>query len=58
MYLPEDPDILLSVVNTRLRDFYDTLDDLCDAEDIDRDMLLSKLAASGYHYDETQNRFR
>ena len=56
MYLPDDPDILVSVINTRLRDFYENLDDFCSSEDIDREELLAKLSASGYRYDEAQNR--
>lgn len=58
MYLPEDPDILVSVINTRLRDYYDSLEDLCLSEDIDPAWLTSKLADSGYSYDEAANCFR
>lgn len=58
MYLPKDPDMLVSVINTRLRDFYESFDDLCDSEDVDKEELLETLAASGYHYDGLQNRFR
>ena len=53
--LPKDPMILLSYVNTRLRDDYPTLDALC--EDLDTD-LEDKLKAVGFVYDERQNRFR
>lgn len=58
MYLPSDPVVLVSVINTRLRDFYDSLSALCNAEDIDCDELLEKLSAAGYHYEESQNQFR
>ncbi len=57
MYLPNDPDMLVSVINTRLRDFYENLDDLCLSEDVDREELLKKLADSGFRYDGEQNRF-
>lgn len=55
--IPQDPFILLSWVNTQLRDNYPSLADLCDGEDIGRGDLTDKLAAIGYHYDESQNRF-
>ncbi len=54
---PQDPYILLSWVNTKLRDQYPSLDDLCDGEDVDRSELAARLAAAGYTYDEAQNRF-
>ena len=44
--LPQDPIILLSYVNTKLRDEYSSLDELCAALD-----------AVGYAYDEEKNRF-
>ncbi|MBQ5406275.1 MAG: DUF4250 domain-containing protein [Oscillospiraceae bacterium] len=56
--LPKDPMILLSVVNTKLRDEYDSLDALCDALDEDRAALEETLAAAGFAYDGEKNRFR
>ena len=56
--LPKDPMILLSWLNTRLRDDYPSLDALCADQDADREELEAKLAAFGYAYDEKQNRFR
>ena len=58
MALPKDPQILLSVVNTKLRDMYDSLEALADAEDVSADEIVAKLKASGYTYDETANQFR
>ena len=55
--LPSDPVILLSVVNTKLRDEYSSLQDLCAGEDISRETLEEKLAAIGYAYDPAHNRF-
>lgn len=55
--LPCDPAMLLSVVNTKLRDEYASLDELCAAEDADRAALEAKLAALGYAYSDEQNRF-
>ena len=55
--LPQDPIILLSVVNTKLRDQYDSLEELCAAEDAEQDALTEKLAAVGYTYSAEQNQF-
>ena len=56
--LPKDPMILLSWVNTHLRDEYPSLDALCEDRDLDRDALEAKLEAVGFAYDAVQNRFR
>jgi len=56
--LPKDPMILLSWLNTHLRDEYDSLDALCEDLDLDRAELEEKLAAVGFSYDAGQNRFR
>lgn len=55
--LPNDPVLLLSFLNTQLRDFYPNLDELCKAFMVDKDAISTKLDAIDYHYDETQNRF-
>ena len=55
--LPNDPIIILSVVNTKLRDFYSDLDEMCDDLQIDREELESKLASVGYKYRKEQNQF-
>lgn len=56
--LPKDPMILLSWVNTRLRDEYESLDALCEDLDEDREALEQTLEAAGFAYDAAQNRFR
>ncbi len=56
--IPQDPIICLSYVNTQLRDFYSSLDLLCDDLMINRDELVKKLADAGFSYDREQNRFR
>ena len=56
--LPKDPFLLLSVVNTKLRDEYESLDALCAALDIDRAELEDRLAAAGFVYDPARNAFR
>lgn len=55
--LPQDPAILLSVVNARLRDQYPDLDELCLSEDADRAQLEETLTRLDYHYDPAQNQF-
>ena len=55
--LPQDPIILLSYVNTKLRDEYPSLDELCAALDADLEELVRGLEAVGYTYDEDKNRF-
>lgn len=57
MDLPNDPFMLLSVINTKLRDFYKNLDDLCEDADISKDELCKKLRAAGFEYDEILNKF-
>lgn len=55
--LPKDPVMLLSVVNTNLRDFYGNLDDFCRAKDVDKSEIEEKLAKINYSYDATSNQF-
>ncbi len=55
--LPGDPMMLLSVVNTKLRDEFDSLNELCDALDESKDEVCAKLAAIGYVYNPETNRF-
>ena len=56
--IPKDPMILLSWVNTRLRDQYPDLDTLCEEEELDRAALEETLSAAGFSYDPAQRRFR
>ena len=56
--LPKDPMILLSCINTRLRDDFPDLDTLCGELEIPRAELEAKLAAVGFRYDAAQKRFR
>jgi hypothetical protein len=57
MSLPSDPFILLSVVNTKLRDQYTDLDKLCEDLDEDKEHLVQALAGVGYVYSSEQNQF-
>ena len=58
MYLPSDPEILLSVVNTKLRDEYSSFDDLCDSLDIGKDRILEILEPAGYKSNPDINQFK
>lgn len=55
--LPNDPMLLLSVVNTKLRDYYPSLDVLCDDMDVSREVLEEKLGMIDYIYDAERNQF-
>jgi hypothetical protein len=55
--LPNDPILLLSVVNTKLRDFYKDLDTLCQEMSVDKTELIERLADIDYEYDEVTNQF-
>lgn len=57
MSLPTDPYILLSYLNTQLRDNCSSLEDLCRREDADPQSLLEAMAAIGYRYDRDLNKF-
>lgn len=55
--LPKDPILLLSVVNTKLRDYYPSLDALSDDMDVSREVLEEKLGMIDYRYDAEKNQF-
>ena len=53
-----DPYMLLSVINTKLRDEYSSLDMLCDDMDIDKENVIERLSSVDYKYDEGINKFK
>lgn len=55
--IPRDPVMLLSFLNLKLRDFYSTLDALCEDLHVDKQELTDKLAGINYFYDSSQNQF-
>ncbi|CCY59438.1 putative uncharacterized protein [Clostridium sp. CAG:632] len=55
--LPKDPMMLLSVINTKLRDFYPSLDALCEDMEVDRQEIETILQKIRYQYKEDLNRF-
>lgn len=57
MAVPSDPMMLLSFVNMKLRDFYGSLDELCNDLDVEKDAIVSKLSMIDYEYDKDLNKF-
>lgn len=55
--IPQDPAMLLSFINLKLRDYYPGLEALCDDLDIDRSEIEDKLSGIDYHYDKEKNQF-
>lgn len=57
MMIPQDPYMLLSFVNLKLRDYYSSLDAMCDDMDVSKTEIEDKLQNIGYTYNETRNQF-
>lgn len=55
--LPKDPVLLLSVVNTKIRDYYMTLDALCEDMHIEKNDIINTLKGIDYEYDESRHQF-
>ena len=55
--LPQDPVILFSYINTKLRDCYSSLENLCDDLQADQEQIIEKLAGIDYQYDPDRNQF-
>ena len=53
-----DVNILLSIINLKLRDFYNNLDELCYDLDINKDVLIERLRKENYKYDLSINQFK
>ena len=58
MSLPKDPVMLLSVVNTKLRDFYPNLEELAAAEGVTSEEITEKQKVINYDYDKNCNQFK
>lgn len=56
--LAMDPNILVSIINMKLRDFYSNLSILCEDLDISEEELKNKLRSYGYEYITEQNQFK
>lgn len=57
MTLPKDPVMLLSLINTKLRDYNSSLDDLCKEYNLEKEYITEKLSMIDYHYNEERNQF-
>lgn len=57
MNLPKDPVILLSYINTQLRDHYTTLTEFCRANNCSAEEIIHTLESIDYHYDINTNQF-
>ncbi len=55
--IPNDPVMLLSFINLKLRDFYGSLDAFCEDLDVDRKSIEEKLEEIDYRYDAGKNQF-
>lgn len=55
--IPKDPAMLLSYVNLKLRDNYDSFAAMCDDLDVDMAEIIEKLKSIDYEYDENTNQF-
>lgn len=55
--IPKDPFMLVSYINTQMRDYYGTLDELCLAMGMDKKEICDRLSEAGFEYDEKIGRF-
>lgn len=55
--IPNDVMMLYSFINMKLRDYYPTLDELCDELGIVKQELIDKLATAGFEYNAQLNKF-
>ncbi len=58
MNLPQDPVMLLSYVNTQLRDNYVSLSEMCSSLDVDEAQIIADLQRIDYHYVPELNQFK
>lgn len=55
--IPKDPVILLSYINTQLRDFYPSLEECCKSLGITQEEIIIPLKSIDYHYSLEKNQF-
>lgn len=55
--LPKDSAILLSYINTKLRDHYGSFAELCASLNVEGEEIAEKLSGIGYEYDASVNQF-
>lgn len=57
MQLPQDPMMLMSFINMKLRDSYSSLDLLCEDLNLNKEELIQTLANAGFEYNQSTNKF-
>lgn len=55
--IPKDPVMLLSYLNTQLRDFHPSFEECCKSLNLEQKSIEETLGTIGYHYDSETNRF-
>ena len=56
-YLTMDINIAYSMLNMKLRDFYSSIDALCEDEEVDKEALFSRFKDNGFIYNNSINQF-
>lgn len=56
-YLTMDINIVYSMLNMKLRDFYSSIDALCEDEEVDKEALISHFKDNGFIYNNSTNQF-
>lgn len=57
MNLPNDPMMLFSLINMKLRDNYSSLDELSDDLDVNKETIINRLKLAGFEYSPEHNKF-
>ncbi len=57
MELPKDPMMLFSLINMKLRDFYPSLDALCEDLNVSKEKIVNQLKEAGFEYNAEMNKF-
>ena len=57
MKWPDDPMMLYSFINMKLRDFYPSLDALCEDMNVEKEVIVRTLKRVGFEYNPERNRF-
>ncbi len=58
MAIPNDPIMLMSYLNMKLRDEYDSLTELCKSLCVNQGEIEEKMEKVGYTYDPDRNQFQ
>ncbi|MCR5153459.1 MAG: DUF4250 domain-containing protein, partial [Lachnospiraceae bacterium] len=54
----KDNVLLYGFINLKLRDYYSSIEDLCEDLELDKDEIIERLKSAGFEYDREHNRFR